>query len=90
LERCFIAAHVGRCSPVQTDGLTAAITYAAGGRRFVSAGIAMALYAFGMETIQQLRGIDPRFSHVAGPIDSLLAPTLAWASPSCVACCWTC
>jgi hypothetical protein len=45
---------------------------AAGERRWVSVSVGLALYAYGMETIQQLRGIDPRFSQVGGPIDALV------------------
>jgi hypothetical protein len=44
----------------------------AGQRRWVRVSVGLALYAYGMETIQQLRGIDPRFSRVAGPVDSLV------------------
>ena len=45
---------------------------AAGERRWVGVSIGLALYAYGMETIQQLRGIDPRFSQVGGPVDALV------------------
>jgi hypothetical protein len=45
---------------------------AAGERRWVGASIGLALYAYGMETIQQLRGIDPRFSRVGGLVDGLV------------------
>jgi hypothetical protein len=45
---------------------------AAGERRWVGASVGLALYAYGMETIQQLRGIDPRFSRVGGLVDGLV------------------
>jgi hypothetical protein len=45
---------------------------AAGERRWVGTSVGLALYAYGMETIQQLRGIDPRFSRVGGPVDLLV------------------
>lgn len=34
--------------------------------------VVFAVYSFGIETIQALRGLDPRFSRVAGPTDQLL------------------
>jgi len=45
---------------------------ATGRRLWVGLSVGMALYAYGMETIQQLRGIDPRFTHVGGPVDTLV------------------
>src|ERR671932_1836172 len=45
---------------------------AAGERRWVGVSVGLAVYAYGMETIQQLRGIDPRFSRVGGLVDGLV------------------
>lgn len=33
--------------------------------------VAVTLYAFAIETIQAFRGLDPRFSRVAGPVDQI-------------------
>ncbi len=38
-------------------------------RVWVGTVVAVTLYAYGIETIQAFRGLDPRFSSVAGPID---------------------
>jgi hypothetical protein len=57
----------------------------AGERRWVAAGVAMTLYAYGVETIQQLRGLDPRFSHVAGPVDGLIGGLFALDSLGLIA-----
>ncbi len=35
--------------------------------------VVAALYSYGLETIQHLRGIDPRFTQIGSPIDSILA-----------------
>lgn len=42
-----------------------------GRRRWMAWLIGLIPYAFGVETIQQLRGLDPRFSRYAGPIDNI-------------------
>jgi hypothetical protein len=44
----------------------------AGQRLWIGLSIGMTLYAYGMETIQQLRGVDPRFTHVGGPVDAVV------------------
>ena len=43
-----------------------------GQRRWGTALISTTLFAYGMETVQAVRGLDPRFSAVAGPIDQSL------------------
>ena len=43
-----------------------------GQRRWGTALIIATLFAYGMETVQAFRGLDPRFSAVAGPIDQIL------------------
>lgn len=40
-----------------------------GRRRWVRWMVGLSLFSFGVETIQSLRGLDPRFSNIAGPID---------------------
>ena len=54
---------------------------ATGQRLWVGLSIVMAMYAFGMETIQQLRGIDARFTHVGGPVDALVGAVFGLSSP---------
>jgi hypothetical protein len=56
-----------------------------GERRWVGAGVVMALYAYGAETVQQLRGIDPRFSRVAGPVDAIFGNIFALVSLGLIA-----
>ncbi|HET9948501.1 MAG TPA: hypothetical protein VFQ22_06245 [Longimicrobiales bacterium] len=41
-------------------------------RRWAAVFVPIALYSYGIETVQAFRGIDPRFSTVAGPVDQLL------------------
>ena len=41
----------------------------AGRRRWVRWMVGTAVFAFAVETIQSLRGLDPRFSNIAGPVD---------------------
>jgi hypothetical protein len=43
----------------------------AGKRWWLSWTAGLALYAYGIETIQTLRGLDPRFSRAGGPLDQL-------------------
>lgn len=43
-----------------------------GKRRWVAWNVGLFAYAFGIENIQIFRGLDPRFSRVAGPIDQIL------------------
>ncbi|MBZ5607425.1 MAG: hypothetical protein LAP38_04140 [Acidobacteriia bacterium] len=43
----------------------------AGRRKWLGWTTGVIIYAFGVETIQILRGLDPRFSRVAGPADQL-------------------
>jgi hypothetical protein len=43
-----------------------------GQRRWGTALIIATLYAYGIETVQAFRGLDPRFSAVAGPADQIL------------------
>jgi hypothetical protein len=40
-------------------------------RRWTGILVILTLYAYGIETIQAFRGLDPRFSRSAGPIDQL-------------------
>jgi hypothetical protein len=42
-----------------------------GRRRWVRWTVGLALYSYGIETVQQLRGLDPRFSRFAGNLDAL-------------------
>ena len=44
-----------------------------GQRWWATALIVTTLYAYGIETVQAFRGLDPRFSAVAGPADQILA-----------------
>lgn len=46
---------------------------APGRRRFVGWILGLAVFAYGMENVQAWRGLDPRFSAVAGPLDQILA-----------------
>lgn len=46
---------------------------AAGERRWVSCTVGLVVYAFGIETIQTLRGLDPRFSRIGAPADRIAA-----------------
>jgi hypothetical protein len=48
---------------------------ASGERRWVGVSVGVALYAYALETVEQLRGLDPRFSRAAGPVDSLVGST---------------
>ncbi|MDX1566181.1 MAG: hypothetical protein R3223_00175, partial [Longimicrobiales bacterium] len=41
-------------------------------RRWAWALVPLTLYSYGIETIQAFRGLDPRFSAVAGPLDQAL------------------
>ena len=34
--------------------------------------VGMIVYAYSIETVQAFRGLDPRFSNVAGPVDQAL------------------
>lgn len=43
-----------------------------GQRRWAWALVPLTLYSYGIETVQAFRGLDPRFSSVAGPTDQLL------------------
>jgi hypothetical protein len=43
-----------------------------GRRRWVSWSVGLGLFGYGMENIQAWRGLDPRFSAVAGPVDQVL------------------
>jgi hypothetical protein len=45
---------------------------AAGARRWRRWVIGIALFGYGMENVQSWRGLDPRFSQVAGPVDQML------------------
>src|SRR5262245_1110791 len=45
----------------------------------------MTLFAYGVETVQPLRGLDPRFSQVAGPVDSLIGGLFALDSLGLIA-----
>lgn len=45
---------------------------AAGRRRWVGWTVGLTLFAYLMENVQAWRGLDPRFSEVAGPIDQML------------------
>lgn len=57
--------------------LTLAVFYplarfgAIGGRIWIAFAYGGTLYAYGIETIQTLRGIDPRFTRVGGPVDQI-------------------
>lgn len=44
----------------------------AGKRRWIGWEIGLTLYAYGIETVQAFRGLDPRFSQVAGSVDQML------------------
>jgi hypothetical protein len=41
-------------------------------RRWLRWTIGLALYGFAMENVQAWRGLDPRFSSIAGPVDQIL------------------
>jgi hypothetical protein len=41
-------------------------------RRWVAWAVALLVFSYGVETIQALRGLDPRFSAIAGPIDQAI------------------
>jgi len=43
-----------------------------GRKRWVASNVGLFAYAFGIENIQIFRGLDPRFSRAAGPIDQIL------------------
>ena len=43
-----------------------------GRRAWTGTMVVMIVYAYGIETVQALRGLDPRFSSVAGPLDQAL------------------
>jgi uncharacterized membrane protein YidH (DUF202 family) len=43
-----------------------------GRRRWIAWNVGLFLYAYGIENIQIFRGLDPRFSRVAGPVDQIL------------------
>ena len=43
-----------------------------GRKRWVAWNVGLFAYAFGIENIQIFRGLDPRFSRAAGPIDQIL------------------
>jgi len=43
-----------------------------GRKRWVAWNVGLFAYAFGIENIQIFRGLDPRFSRVAGPLDQIL------------------
>lgn len=43
-----------------------------GRRRWAWALVVLTLYSYGIETVQAFRGLDPRFSAVAGPLDQAL------------------
>jgi hypothetical protein len=45
---------------------------ARGLRRWLGWSVGLAIYAYGAETIQILRGLDPRFTKVGGPVDQIL------------------
>ena len=45
---------------------------AQGLRRWSQWTVGLAIYAYGMETVQTLRGLDPRFTKVGPPIDRIL------------------
>jgi hypothetical protein len=45
---------------------------AQGLRRWSQWTVGLAIYAYGMETVQTLRGLDPRFTKVGAPIDRIL------------------
>ncbi|MEX2281342.1 MAG: ABA4-like family protein [Gemmatimonadota bacterium] len=45
---------------------------ASGQRRWRRWAVGLTLYAYALENIQAWRGLDPRFSNVAGPIDQIL------------------
>lgn len=42
-----------------------------GRRRWIGWAIGLTLYAYGVETVQTLRGLDPRFSHHFTPLDQV-------------------
>ena len=48
----------------------------AGQRRWRGWTIGLMLYAYFMENVQSWRGLDPRFSNVAGPVDQILGGVL--------------
>ena len=43
-----------------------------GRKRWVAWNVGLFAYAFGIENVQIFRGLDPRFSRVAGPLDQIL------------------
>jgi hypothetical protein len=43
-----------------------------GRRRWVAWAVGLTAYSYGMENVQAWRGLDPRFSNVAGPVDQIL------------------
>ena len=43
-----------------------------GRRAWTGTMVVMIVYAYGIETVQAFRGLDPRFSSVAGPVDQAL------------------
>ena len=45
---------------------------AQGLRRWLGWSIAVIIYAYGLETIQTLRGLDPRFTEIGAPVDKIL------------------
>jgi len=45
---------------------------ARGLRRWVAWSVGLAIWAYGTETIQTLRGLDPRFTKVGSPLDQIL------------------
>ena len=52
--------------------LASGVTWSRSGRQlWVGTLVTAILYAYGIETVQAFRGLDPRFSRVAGPLDEI-------------------
>jgi hypothetical protein len=57
-----------------------------GERRWMRWLIGLNLYAYAVETIQQLRGLDPRFTRVGGPADQIVGLTFGLTALGMIAC----
>jgi len=57
-----------------------------GGRCWMRWFVGLTLYGYAVETIQSLRGLDPRFSHAAGPVDQIIGLTFGLTALGLVAC----